>query len=454
MKNIWKTDAKATKYFSTNGKSKDVSFKEALFRGQAPDLGLYMPIEVPLLEKDLINDFVNMRYIEIAFFILNNFIDIPQIDFYRILQDAYNFQIKFERVYDRKFIMRLDGGPTFSFKDFGARTMAKIMEYYLRNENKEITILTATSGDTGSAVANAFHNVEGINVVVLFPEDEVSDIQRVQMTTLGDNIFPLAVDGKFDDCQAIVKRAFADSDLSELNLSSANSINVGRLLPQMVYYFYAYSQLAEKDEKIVFSVPSGNFGNMVAGVMAMKMKLPISKIVVATNENDEFPKFLNGGIYKPIVPSKACISNAMNVGHPSNLARLVRIYNGRMNEKGKFIYEPNINEMKKDLFSVSVSDTETKQTMRKFYKKYNSILEPHGAVAWNGLERYLEKEEADLCVSLETAHPSKFPEEIGKIIKIKPDIAKPIYDILTNKEYYDKLPNNYDKFKNALLEMF
>ena len=448
MKNI-----EVTKYFSTNGKSKSVSFREALLKGQAPDLGLYMPIEIPFLSSKFINDTKEMDYWEIAYHIFKLFFKIPELELLAVLQDAYNFEIPLEKVYDRKYLMRLDRGPTCSFKDFGARTMARLMRYYLRDENKELTILTATSGDTGSAVANAFYNIDGIKVVVLFPEKEVSENQRKQMTTLGNNIYPLAVDGKFDDCQAIVKRAFADSDLSKLNLSSANSINIGRLLPQMIYYFYAYSRLAKFDEKIVFSIPSGNFGDMIGGILAKKMGLPISKFIITTNENDEFPRFLQTGNYKPIIPSKACISNAMNVGHPSNLARLVRIYGGKMDEKGNIIINPRMEKMRKDIFSISVSDDETRETIKDVYKKYNVILEPHGAVGWNGLERYLETEKADLCVSLETAHPSKFPEEIENTIGIKPQQAKAISDLENKKEKYGNISNDYNVFKDWLLEI-
>jgi len=441
------------KFFSTNGKSKSVLFREALLKGQAPDLGLYMPEYIPTLSTKFFNDIKKMDYWEIAYQVLKQFVKIPEMKLKNILQDAYDFEIPLEKVYDKKYIMRLDRGPTCSFKDFAARTMARLMKYYLQNENQELIILTATSGDTGSAVANAFHNLEGIKVVVLFPEKEVSENQRKQMTTLGNNIFPLSVDGKFDDCQAIVKRAFADSDLSELKLSSANSINIGRLLPQTIYYFYAYSRLAENNEKIVFSIPSGNFGDMMGGILAKKMGLPIAKFIIATNENDEFPSFLNGGSYRPIVPSKACISNAMNVGHPSNLARLFNFYDGEMDEKGNTIKQPKIDKMRNDIFSVSVSDDETRETIRDIYKKYNVVLEPHGATGWNGLERYLKEEEASLCVSLETAHPSKFPEEIENTIGIKPQLAKAISELKNKVEKYEKISNDYDIFKEWLLRM-
>ena len=282
-----------------------------------------------------------------------------------MLQDAYNYEVPVEKVYDGKYVLRLDRGPTCSFKDFAARLMGRLIQYFLRQEGKEILILTATSGDTGSAVAHAFFGLDNIKVVVLFPEKEVTERQRRQMTTLGKNVFPLAVEGKFDDCQALVKQAFADPDLKGLNLSSANSINIGRLLPQAVYYFYAHSRVAPQGEAVVFSVPSGNFGDLMGGLIALKMGLPVHKYVVATNENDEFPNFMKTGIYEPIRPSKNCISNAMNVGHPSNLARLFSLYGGQMDETGRVSRQPDLQAMRRELYAVSITDEETRNTIRR-----------------------------------------------------------------------------------------
>lgn len=307
-------------FFSTNGSPERVDFKQALLSGQAPDMGLYMPEYFPRIEDEEISKFRGMRYPEIAYRVISPYIGnlIPKDDLISILESAYNFDIPIERVFDRAHIMRLDRGPTCSFKDFAARLMGRLVQYFLEREGRNIIILTATSGDTGSAVAHAFYGLGNVRVVVLYPEREVTKRQRKQMTTLGGNVHALAVDGKFDECQALVKRAFADPELRELNLSSANSINVGRLLPQSVYYFYAYSRISDGEE-IVVSVPSGNFGNLMGGLIAMRMGLPIRRFVVATNENDEFPVFMRTGVYKPIRPSRNCISNAMNVGHPSNL---------------------------------------------------------------------------------------------------------------------------------------
>ncbi|MFC2106997.1 threonine synthase [Bacteroidota bacterium] len=262
------------KFYSTNLKADPVTFSQALLKGIAPDRGLFMPELIPQLSKEEINSFSDKAYHEIAFEVAKKFLEkeISDEDLKWITKDAYNYEVPLEPAYDRKYIMRLDQGPTASFKDFAARMMGRLMQYYLKKENRNLLILTATSGDTGSAIANAFYGLDNINVVVLFPETEVTERQRKQMTTLGKNVQIIAINGKFDDCQALVKEAFADTDLDSLNLSSANSINIGRLIPQIVYYFYSYSRLKrEDDEKVIFSVPSGNFGDMMGGVFAMKM---------------------------------------------------------------------------------------------------------------------------------------------------------------------------------------
>jgi threonine synthase len=329
------------------------------------------------------------------------------------------------------------------------------MQYFLRREGREALILTATSGDTGSAVANAFHGLENIRVVVLFPEREVTDRQRKQMTTLGGNITAIALKGKFDDCQALVKKAFADGDLTALHLSSANSINFGRLLPQSIYYVYAYSKLYEKGgEGIVFSVPSGNFGDLMGGILAREMGLPVKKFVVATNENDEFPRFLESGVYKPIRPSKPCISNAMNVGHPSNLARLFHIYGGWIDENGVVKEMPDLDRMRSDLWSVSVSDDETRQTIRNAYNRYKLLLEPHGAVGWKALEDYVKSARSSVfAVSLETADPAKFPEEITAVLGFEPELPESLRGLDDLEERVIKLPGDYNSLKKFLKDM-
>ena len=324
----------------------------------------------------------------------------------------------------RVYVMRLDQGPTASFKDFAARLMARLIGRFLHEDGQQLTILTATSGDTGAAVAHAFHNIPGIRVIVLFPISEVSVSQRKLMTTLRGNVRTVAIDGKFDDCQAMVKQAFSDPALKHLPLSSANSINIGRLLPQSVYYFYAASRLAQPGEPIVFSVPSGNFGDMMGAVVARQMGLPIRKLLTSVNDNDAFPRFLATGHYEKVVPSRNSVSNAMNVGHPSNLARLVMVYGGRMDETGKIHQMPDLAAMRRDLFSSSISDERTRVTIREVWTKYQLLLEPHGAVAWRGFQDWQEQESLNglPAVILETANPAKFPEEIEKNMGWSPDV--------------------------------
>lgn len=318
-----------------------------------------------------------------------------------------------------------------------------------------MVILTATSGDTGSAVAQAFYDLDNIEVVVLFPEKEVTGRQRKQMTTLAKNVHVMAVDGKFDDCQSMVKQAFVDPDFSDLNLSSANSINVGRLIPQSIYYFYAWSRIAAPDHKIVFSVPSGNFGNVMAGLIAMRMGLPVHRFVIATNENDEFSKFMETGDYRPIRPSVKCISNAMNVGHPSNLARVFWLYGGEMDETGRVIRAPDIEMMRREIFSVSVTDAETREAISEAYNRFDILLEPHGAVGWAGLTRYLKLvEDWSPCVSLETADPAKFPEEVVRAVGLEPPTPEAMARLDYLEEKFDLVAGDYRAFKGQLSKLF
>jgi threonine synthase len=441
------------KFFSTNGHFERVNFRQALLMGQAPDKGLFMPEQIPRIPESIIEEFPKMSYAQIAYEVVKPYLGdlITDSALRNMLQDAYDFEIPMERVYDEKYVLRLDQGPTCSFKDFAARLMGRMIQYFLKEDGKSIIILTATSGDTGSAVAHAFFGLDNIKVVVLFPEKEVTVRQRRQMTTLGENIFPLAIDGKFDDCQALVKQAFADPELIGLNLSSANSINIGRLLPQAVYYFYACSRAALHGEEIVFSVPSGNFGDLMGGLIARKMGLPVHKFVVATNENDEFPVFMQTGVYKPIRPSKNCISNAMNVGHPSNLARLFCLYGGQMDETGRVSKQPDLIAMHKDLYAVSITDDVTRQTIKEAYSQYEVLLEPHGAVAWAGLVRYLnECGDWSPCISLETADPAKFPEEIVRLTGINPALPQVMARLDDLEEHFEKMNGNYATLKNYL----
>ena len=447
------------RYYSTNLQSEKVSFREALLRGQAPDRGLYMPIRIPVLDKVFMASFANRDYPGIAFGVLDAFLrdELPSGRLRELVEDAYDYPVPLEHVMKRKYVMRLDQGPTASFKDFAARMMGRLMNHFLEEENRELYILTATSGDTGSAIANAFYGLENIRVLILFPEKEVTPRQRKQMTTLGKNVEVIAIDGKFDDCQAMVKKAFGDPDLQHLNLSSANSINIGRLLPQAVYYFYAWAQLAGRNnEKATFVVPSGNFGDMMGGMIAWNMGLPMDRMVIAVNENDEFPDFLYTGRYSKIEPSKNCLSSAMNVGHPSNLSRLVALYGGEMDEKGNIARMPDMVAMRRDMTAVSISDKETKASIADAWKEHKLLLEPHGAVGWAGLAKHLgnlpESQKEKLFVVLETAHPAKFPEQIREILDFDPELPPSLKGLEDQEEKYSHLAHDYDAFKKHLLK--
>ncbi|GIW63232.1 MAG: threonine synthase [Patescibacteria group bacterium] len=448
------------KYHSTNKQIINRTFQEALFEGQAPDKGLYMPDTIPKFSNNELNELKNKSFADISVSVLSKFL-LPEINKQQlnlIIRSSLNFDLPLEQLTRQIFILRLDQGPTASFKDIGARTMARLMQYYLKKNNRSVTILTATSGDTGSAVASAFYGLENIKVILLFPEKEVTEVQRKQMTTLGKNIVSIAVQGKFDDCQAIVKQAFADPDLETLNLTSANSINIARLLPQTTYYFYAYLTLANAGtNKIIFSVPSGNFGNLTAGLIAKKMGLTKSFFISATNSNNSFVKFIKTQQYQPISPSLDCISNAMNVGNPSNIARIFELYNGRITEKAKILKQPNLEQLKKDLTAYSITDSETLKAIQTCYEKYHTIIEPHGAVAFAAAEQYL-KQTKNLklkdfkLIILETAHPEKFKDTVENTLKIKLPLKSRFSNIYNKKEYIFRLKPEYDTIKKFLLE--
>ncbi len=450
------------RYYSTNRNLKNVagispftgsvSFKEALLAGQAPDEGLFMPDSIPQISFPEIEKLKGKPYWESALLVARTFLADEFSDeiLKNVVRDAYNFSVPLEEVCSKSYLMRLDQGPTASFKDFAARMMARLMSH-CRPQGERINILVATSGDTGSAVGEAFKTVAGIDVTILYPAKEVSPRQKKQLDTIGENVAALSVKGKFDDCQNLVKQAFADAALKKYNLSSANSINFGRILPQIVYYFYAYAQLAQVGEKIVFSVPSGNFGNALGCEYARRMGLPVAKLVMPTNENDEFPVFLRTGMYKKVSPSRDCISNAMNVGHPSNLARFFELYGGTVDRSGRVHLYPDLEEMRRCIYSVSVSDEQTRKTIKSVYERYKVVLEQHGAVGWSGLESYLtETAEKKLSVCLETAHPAKFPEEIQKLLGLKLDVPQSLKDVDSRSGSAVAMSNSYEDFKKYL----
>ncbi len=447
--------------YSTNNGVPHIDLGQALLQGQAADRGLFLPERYPSITRAELQGLAGKPYADVALDVLRRYtagvINEPTLS--ALCADAYDFDVPLERVSGKRHLMRLDRGPTASFKDFAARMMAGWMGVLMREQTGRLVILTATSGDTGSAVAHAYHGVERMSVVVLFPPDEVSDRQRRQMTTIGGNVATIGIDGKFDDCQALVKRAFADPALESIRLTSANSINIGRLLPQSVYYIYAYVNLADvaAGEPIVVCVPSGNFGDMMGAVIARQMGLPIDRIVIATNANDEVPTLLRTRHYAKIVPSKVCISNAMNVGHPSNLARLIDVYGGHMDEVGKLHSPPDFARMDRDLFAVSISDEQTRATIKTVYDEHGVVLEPHGAVGWAGLEHFWREhpEHADsLTVSVETAHPAKFPEEIRGVLGVEPEVPASLAGLDGRVERFETMTSAYEPFRDWLQERF
>jgi threonine synthase len=450
-----------TLYYSTNMRVPDVDLAGALLQGQAGDKGLFMPRRVPPIDRALLARARDLAYPQLAAAILGPYSEgvFDGDTLAAICDDAYDFDVPLERVVDNRHVMRLDRGPTASFKDFAARFMGRALGRLVRDRGTDLLILTATSGDTGSAVAHAFLGVAGIRVLVLFPREEVSERQRKQMTTLGGNVATISMEGKFDDCQALVKRAFADPRLAHLHLSSANSINIGRLLPQSVYYVYAASRLADiaGGERVVFSVPSGNFGDLMGGVLASRGGLPVERFVVATNSNDEVPRFVATGEYRKIEPSLVCISNAMNVGHPSNLARLVALYGGRMNEVGEILEGADMDAIRRDFYAVSVSDEETRETIGRVHRDHGVVLEPHGAVGWAGLSRYVAEGQVapgTACVSLETAHPAKFPDEVRRITGVDPELPPSLEGLDSRQERFSSMEVDYDAFAAHLLSEY
>ena len=445
------------RFASTNRQTGEVSLAEALLQGQAPDKGLYLPVEIPSFAPNELSSLKGKSYPEIAAAVLGKFAagTFSPASVEEMCRRAYDFEVPIEQVDSNRFVMRLDCGPTASFKDFAGRMMGQMFGALRRDASGRLVILTATSGDTGSAVAHAFYRIPQVEVMVLFPPAEVSNRQRKQMTTLGQNITAVGVEGKFDDCQALVKQAFADESLRGIQLTSANSINIGRLLPQIVYYVYAAIRLARDGEPVVFSVPSGNFGDMMGALLASRMGLPVERIIVATNANDEVARFLETGSYQKIVPSRHCISNAMNVGHPSNFARVVAMFGGWMDETGLVREQPDIDRLRRELWAISVSDEETRRTIQRAWQLHHLLLEPHGAVGWLALERYLgENPSSTTAVSVETAHPAKFPEEIEQLLGFSPEVPSSLAEVERKEERYLEMPADYGAFHKLLIRTY
>jgi threonine synthase len=424
------------RYYSLNNSSPLTSFKKAVQNGIAPDRGLYFPEEIIPISEDFITNISDYSNEEIAYEVIKQFIgdEIPANILKEIIKKTISFDFPVVNLDQNIGSLELFHGPTMAFKDVGARFMSQCLEYFNRGKTEDITVLVATSGDTGGAVANGFLNAKGVQVVILYPKGKVSEIQEKQLTTLGNNITALEVDGVFDDCQEMVKSAFLDKNISR-NLTSANSINVARWLPQMFYFFFAYKQVSKQYKDIVFSVPSGNFGNICAGLLAQKLGLPIKHFIASTNINDTVPQYLLNGNYDP-KPSKATISNAMDVGNPSNFIRIQELFDN------------NLSSLKKSFSSYSFSDDETKIMMKSIYDKFNYISEPHGAIGYLGLQKHgLETNE--FGVFLETAHPVKFLDVVEETLTVNVEIPPQIKEVMS-KEKVSILISNYQELKNFL----
>jgi threonine synthase len=428
------------KYYSLNNNSHKVNFQQAVVEGLAPDRGLYFPETITPLPDSFFANIEKLTHEEIAYEAIKQFVgdEIPETELKRIITETLCFDFPCVQVEDNVFSLELFHGPTMAFKDVGARFMSRCLGYFNRNDDKHVTVLVATSGDTGGAVASGFLGIKGVEVIILYPSGKVSDIQERQLTTLGRNIKALQVDGVFDDCQDMVKKAFLDENLKHKNLTSANSINIARWLPQMFYIFFAYQQLKKFNKPIILSCPSGNFGNICAGIMAKRLGLPISHFVASTNANDTVPRFLENGEYDP-KPSVETISNAMDVGNPSNFIRIQELYNN------------DLSEFEKDFSSYSFTDIETEIAIKDIYKQTNYIAEPHGAVGYLGLKKEMAKQPNSVGVFLETAHPIKFLDTVEPLLNLKLPIPTQIESVL-GKEKVSTRIKSYEEFKSFLMQ--
>lgn len=428
-------------YYSTNGQTPEVSLQEAVVKGLAADKGLFMPKQIKRLPESFFNNIQNLSFQEIAFEVAKAFFgeDVEEAALKQIVYDTLSFDVPLVNVNDNIYSLELFHGPTLAFKDVGARFMSRLLGYFIRKQGqKQVNVLVATSGDTGSAVANGFLGVEGIHVYVLYPKGKVSKIQECQFTTLGQNITALEIDGVFDDCQALVKSAFMDADLNKhMNLTSANSINVARFLPQAFYYFYAYAQLKKmgKDKNVVICVPSGNFGNITAGLFGKRMGLPVSRFIAANNRNDIFYQYLLTGEYNPR-PSVQTIANAMDVGAPSNFARILDLYKN------------SHKDICGDISGCTYNDDQIRATIKQVFDNYKYLLDPHGAVGYQAVADGLKPEEVG--VFLETAHPAKFKDTVEPIVG-PIEIPAKLQAFMRGEKKSIELPKDFSAFKQYLL---
>jgi len=428
-------------YYSTGQQSPQVDFKEATIKGLAPDKGLYFPEYIPELPKSFFENIHTYSKEEIAFKVIQPYVgdSIPADELQRIVNETVNFDFPLVPITDNISALELYHGPTLAFKDVGARFMSRCLGYFVKGSDKKVTVLVATSGDTGGAVANGFYDVEGVEVVILYPSGKVSSIQELQLTTLGKNIKALEVRGSFDDCQHLVKQAFADPALNEqLFLTSANSINVARWLPQQFYYFYAYQQWLDKENPPVICVPSGNFGNICAGLMAKQSGLPIKHFIAACNANDTVPQYFETEQYAP-KKAVATMSNAMDVGNPSNFIRILNIFNHQFST------------LKSVVSSYSITDEETKEALKETYEQLNYLLDTHGAVAFSALQKWLVDNPDEKGILLETAHPVKFYDVVEPIIGEKVPMPASVESLLGKEKISVEMDVDYEMLKEYLL---
>ncbi len=431
------------KYYSTNHRCTPVSFREAVLKGLAEDGGLFLPESIPVLPASFFDGLPSMSLPEIALAVSSPFMgdELPAGDLKRIIDAALDFDAPLKPLAGDFSVLELFHGPTLAFKDFAARFMAGLMAAYVRDSSRELTVLVATSGDTGSAVARGFHGMPGIRVFILYPSGKVSFIQEKQLTTMGANIAALEIEGTFDDCQRLVKSAFLDPGLvRSFRFTSANSINIARLIPQSFYYFYAFGKLSGRPSPTVFSVPSGNFGNVTAGVLAKRLGLPVARFVAAVNSNDTMPNYLQTGRYQA-QETRQTLSNAMDVGNPSNFARILDLYRN------------DADSVRRDFWSASISDDETRETIREAFDRFGYVFDPHGAVGYAAWKRYRRETGAPHHgIVLETAHPAKFPEIVESVIGQKIPIPKRLAECLDLEKKSTKLSSRFEDLKDFLLD--
>ncbi len=427
-------------YFSLINKNHKVNFKEALFNGLAPDRGLYFPQEIKSLKKSFISNLNDYNKIEISMEVISQFIgnQIDEESLKKIIEHSIDFEFPLKKIDENISVLELFHGPSMAFKDVGARFTSRCLSHFIRKGyDKKVTVLVATSGDTGAAVASGFHKVEGIDVFILYPKNKISNIQEKQIATFSDNIFPIEIEGTFDDCQKIVKDALIDKDLiSNFNFTTANSINISRWIPQILYYFFAFNQLPSTIEKSSFSIPSGNYGNLFSAIVSKKLGLPIEKIISSNNINNPVERYFNSGVYTPI-KSKETLSNAMDVGDPSNF--------NRINE----IFDFDLEKMKDTIKAYSFTDFETEDTIKYLYKKFNYLCDPHGAIGYLGAKKYNNYNLGSHCIFLETAHFYKFYDEIKSFLEIDSKVPLQLQKILS-KDKKSILISSYDNFKEYI----